>query len=85
MATSTQGNYKCYYYQEGYLRTSCREFSLANLANRFVHLTNDAVQKHAEEYGKFEAGNKLSYAEFQTYIDKNCTSLNVCFERDILP
>lgn len=64
MATTCNGNYKAYYYQEGYLRTSCREFSLNNLSNRMVHLTNDAVQKKSEDYGKFEPGNKLSYAEF---------------------
>jgi len=85
MATSSNGNYKAFYYSEGYLRTSCREFSLLNLSNRLVHLTNDAVQKKAEDYGKFEAGNKLSYTEFQNYIDKNCANLNVCYERDILP
>jgi hypothetical protein len=27
-------------------------------------LTNDAVQKRSEDYGKFEPGNKLSYNEF---------------------
>ena len=64
MATNLNGNYKAYYYTEGYLRTSCREFSLSNLSNRMVHLTNDAVQKKAEDYGKFEPGNKLSYSEF---------------------
>ena len=85
MATSHNGNYKAYYYTEGYLRTSCREFSLANLSNRMVHLTNDAVQKKSEDYGKYEPGNKMSYSEFQTYIDKHCGSLNVCYERDILP
>lgn len=61
MVTCQNGNYKAYYYNEGYLRTSCREFSLNNLSNRMVHLTNDAVQKKAEDYGKFEPGNKLSY------------------------
>lgn len=50
-----------------------------------IHLTNDAVQKKAEDYGKFEAGNKLSYVDFQNYIDKNFSDLNVCFERDLLP
>lgn len=64
MMSSINGNTKAYYYSEGYLRTSCREFSLNNLSNRLVHLTNDAVQKKAEDYGKFEPGNKLSYAEF---------------------
>jgi tubulin polyglutamylase TTLL1/tubulin monoglycylase TTLL3/8 len=36
-----------------------------------IHLTNDAVQKFADDYGKFEAGNKLSYTDFQNYLDKN--------------
>lgn len=44
---------------------------MKNLANRFIHLTNDAVQKHHEDYGKFEPGNKLSYADFQRYLDSN--------------
>lgn len=50
-----------------------------------VHLTNDAIQKKAEDYGKYEPGNKMSYTEFQSYIDKNNGSHNVCYERDILP
>ena len=42
---------------------------MKNLANRFIHLTNDAVQKYHEDYGKYEPGNKLSYADFQRYLD----------------
>jgi len=34
-----------------------------------IHLTNDAVQKKSDDYGRFESGNKLSYAEFQKYMD----------------
>ena len=34
-----------------------------------IHLTNDAVQKKGEEYGKFEQGNKISFLEFQRYLD----------------
>ena len=34
-----------------------------------IHLTNDAVQKKSDDYGKFEAGNKLSYLDFQKYLD----------------
>jgi tubulin--tyrosine ligase len=41
--TSINGNTKVFIYEEGYLRTSCREYSINNLANKFVHLTNDAV------------------------------------------
>jgi tubulin--tyrosine ligase len=43
LMTSINGNTKVYIYEEGYLRTSCREYSINNLANKFVHLTNDAV------------------------------------------
>lgn len=41
--SSINGNLKGYWYADGYLRTSCREFTLANLSNRMIHLTNDAV------------------------------------------
>ena len=35
-----------------------------------VHLTNDAVQKRGEGYGKFEKGNKVSYEEFSKFLKK---------------
>lgn len=63
------GNLQGYWYTDGYLRTSSREFTLKNVSNRYVHLTNDAVQKKLDDYGKFESGNKLSYHEFQKYLD----------------
>jgi hypothetical protein len=34
-----------------------------------IHLTNDAIQKHGDNYGKHEDGNKVSYTEFQRYLD----------------
>ena len=84
MVTSVNGVVKAYYYKDGYLRTSCKEFSVTNLSNRMIHLTNDAVQKKDEEYGKYENSNKLSYDDFQKYIDT--TNLgNVNFANDILP
>lgn len=60
-----------YFYRDGYMRTSCQEFDMENIKNRFIHLTNDAVQKYSPDYGRFEDGNKLSYDEFQNYIDQN--------------
>ena len=69
MMSTIAGNLQGYWYQDGYLRTSCREFTVKNVSNRYVHLTNDAVQKRLDDYGKFESGNKLSYAEFQKYLD----------------
>jgi hypothetical protein len=37
--------------------------------NKMIHLTNDAVQKKGEEYGKFESGNKISFLELQRFLD----------------
>ena len=34
-----------------------------------IHLTNDAVQKHDDDYGKYEMANKMSYDDFQKYMD----------------
>jgi len=59
--SSTNSQMKGYVYSDGYLRTSSREFSLDNLSERFVHLTNDAIQQAGEEYGRFESGNKISF------------------------
>ena len=51
-----------YFFKEGYLRTSCFEYKLSdNCKDQFVHLTNNAVQKNAKEYGKFEEGNMLDF------------------------
>ncbi len=61
LVTCVNGNMKGYSYEEGYLRTSSREFNVQNLSNKFIHLTNDAIQKHSADYGKYESGNKMSY------------------------
>lgn len=61
-------NLKAYWYNDGYIRTSGKEFSLINLDNKFIHLTNDAVQKKSDDFGKFENGNKLSFKAFNKYL-----------------
>lgn len=83
MMCCINGNLQGYWYQEGYLRTSCREFSLKNVNNRYIHLTNDAVQKKLDDYGRFESGNKLSYQEFQKYLDAQ--KINCDFSKDVVP
>ena len=57
---------------------------MKNVTNKLIHLTNDAVQKKAEDYGKFEAGNKLSYNDFQKYLDANYNG-TVNFYNDMYP
>ena len=69
LVTAYNSNLQAYFYREGYLRTAVAEFSLENMTNKFIHLTNDAIQKRSVDYGKFEESNKLSYEEFQDYLD----------------
>ena len=53
-------------FKEGYIRTSGSEYGidLENIDNAAVHLTNNAVQKHLDSYGKFEDGNMMGYKRF---------------------
>ena len=69
LITSINGIQKGYWYQDGYIRTSSTEYSLSNLSNRMIHLTNDAVQKNSDDYGKFESGNKVITVYFILYIN----------------
>lgn len=39
-----------YMFEQGYLRLSSEEFNLSDM-NTFIHLTNNAVQKHCKNYG----------------------------------
>jgi tubulin monoglycylase TTLL3/8 len=43
------------------------------------------VQKHSEHYGKHENGNKVSYFEFQRYLETWHPDLPVNFYQDVLP
>jgi hypothetical protein len=49
-----------YFYKCGYIRTASELYRMDELDNQFVHLTNNAVQKYAKNYGEFEQGNILS-------------------------
>lgn len=51
------------------MRTTCAEYRLDNTEDQYVHLTNNAVQRHAKQYGQFEDGNQLSFKDLQKYID----------------
>lgn len=83
LLTAFNSHFQGYFYHDGYLRTSSREFSLSS-TSRYVHLTNDAVQKKAEDYGKYEAGNKLAYEDLARHVEE-CSAGRVSFGRDVWP
>ena len=43
LMTSQNGILKGYWFKEGYVRTSSSIFTLKNLQNKMIHLTNDAI------------------------------------------
>lgn len=84
LVTSFNGIIQAYFFNEGYLRTASKAFSLS-ATNKFIHLTNDAVQKHSDDYGKFENGNKMSYNDFQKYLDAHYSEKSWNFFEEVLP
>lgn len=57
-----------YFFKEGYIRTSTETYSTENIDNYFIHLTNNAIQKHSENYGQFENANQLSFKCLNNYL-----------------
>lgn len=74
-----------FFYNDGYLRTASKVFNINNCEDLSIHLTNDAVQKKQDDYGRFEQANKLSYNDFQRYLDVHYADKKVSVVRDILP
>ena len=66
---------RAYVYEEGYVRTCSRLFSMKT-TNKFTHLTNDAVQSRSPDYGKFEMGNKISWAKFKNWLKETSNDSN---------
>lgn len=69
LISTNNGVLRAYWYQDGYIRTSSYIWKLTNITDSLVHLTNDAIQKDNDDYGKFEPGNKLTYSDLQKYIE----------------
>lgn len=83
LLTGVNGRVKGYFYKEGYLRTASKDFSLKSTSSKIVHLTNEAVQMKFDDFGKFEPGNKLAYADLQRFLELRHP--HVDFFADLLP
>eukprot|EP00826_Nyctotherus_ovalis_P017319 TRINITY_DN15096_c0_g1_i2.p1 TRINITY_DN15096_c0_g1~~TRINITY_DN15096_c0_g1_i2.p1 ORF type:complete len:266 (-),score=59.83 TRINITY_DN15096_c0_g1_i2:307-1104(-) len=71
-------------FREGYVRTSSVPFSISpsNLSDKFVHLTNNAIQKDSGSYGLYESGNQLSFFDFRNYL-RDLSHSELDFDKDI--
>ncbi|EAR91279.1 tubulin-tyrosine ligase family protein (macronuclear) [Tetrahymena thermophila SB210] len=72
-------------FKQGYLRMSSEVYDITDLQNPFIHLTNNAVQQHSKNYGKFENGNQMSFEDFQIFLDKTFPSKNISLKDKIIP
>lgn len=91
LVTTVNGMLKGYWYEDGYIRTSSTEYSLEDVDNLMIHLTNDAVQKNHQSYGKFQDFNKVrkmiiqvSFEGFRRYLKRtgsNPDSFNQAYSK----
>lgn len=78
------GVLKVYWYEDQYLRTSSNIYNLDDVSNKITHLTNEAIQKFDENYGKFESANKISMAEmakYLSYVSPEIDWYNFCIKK----
>ena len=69
-------------YKKGYLRTSSFDYDMKN-NNNYVHLTNNCLQKHGDNYGKHEEGNTLSFETFAKYLEEAYPEYAIDFDKQI--
>ena len=79
-------SHEFYLFREGYIRTTSTLFKIntKNIDDKFVHLTNNAIQKNCHSYGQYEDGNQISFSTFRFYLNTTF-NIDVDFDKDILP
>lgn len=64
-------NLNIYLCKEGYLRMSSFVYNIEKCNDKFIHLTNNAVQKHSEKYSLYEKGNQKSFEDLKNFLENN--------------
>lgn len=63
---------KVWFYDECYVRFCTESYSLENIYNRYIHLTNNSIQKHSAKFHQTEIpGNMWSMQEFAEHIGQD--------------
>ena len=61
-------DFNLYLFKEGHFKATSSNYDV-NSPNSYVHLTNYSVQKHSENFAKFETGNEISFTDFENSYD----------------
>ena len=69
-------NYEVFFFREGYLRFSSHKYSTGDHKNPFIHLTNNSVQKHCNQYDE-ESGNQISLTDMREYLPDEPTNAKI--------
>jgi tubulin---tyrosine ligase len=75
-------DFKVFIHKEGVVRTSSVPFSLADLKNKFIHMTNHSIQEEHSDFGKFEEDNEIFFPQFEEFLRD---STDFSLHGDILP
>ena len=58
-----------WFYERSYLRFGVEDFSIDNLKNKFIHLTNNSIQKNSENFENTEIDGSMWHSEeFGEYL-----------------
>ncbi len=60
-------------------------YTLEDLSDPFIHMSNHCIQEHHPEYGKYEPTNEMWWHEFAHYLATAFADTGVNFFRDIMP
>lgn len=72
-----------FFYKHGYMRTSSSGYDTKD-QNNYVHLTNNCLQKHVNNYGAFEEGNTLSFQTLEEYLRQEYPKYEIDLEKHII-
>jgi len=73
-----------FFYRTPYMRTSSNEY-VTDAFDNYIHLTNNCLQKHGDNFGRFESGNTLPLSSLQGYIDDAFPDHGVSVEKHLIP
>jgi tubulin--tyrosine ligase len=74
--------YGIHIYREGVCRSSSVPFSMDDLKNKFIHLTNHSIQEEHPDFGKHEEGNEMFFRDFAAFLE---SSTKFTLRDDIMP